>query len=145
MLANECGSREETCCGETNMPNSSLPSESKCSQRSLAQQKQQMREVIQHQVLSVAKTTYCGTDMYTEYTYVYVYWGTIYFIACCKSTVFIFCTRSFAEYFYNYLNSSFKNTFIDSHIFFIAIGVFCLRVFWNVFSLHSLCCDMRFL
>lgn len=87
MLANMHSSREETCCGETNMPNSALPSESKCSQRLQAQQKQQMREVIQHQVWSVAQATYSGTDMYTEYTYVYVYWGTIYFVACCKSTV----------------------------------------------------------
>lgn len=52
--------------------NSSPPSEGKCSQRLPAQQKQQMREVIQHQLLSVAQVTYSGTDTHIEFTYVYV-------------------------------------------------------------------------
>lgn len=32
-----------------------------------------MRELIQHQVLKVAQAMYSGRDMYTEYTYMYLF------------------------------------------------------------------------
>lgn len=86
VLANVHGSREETHCGEI-----SVSTGTKHSQRLPAQQKQQMREVVHYQVLSVAQDTYSGTDVYTEYTHIYAYWGTVYFKACCRSTVFISC------------------------------------------------------
>jgi len=96
MLASVHGSREETCCGETNMPKSSVPSESKHRQRLPAQQKQQMREVIQHLVLRVAQATYSGTDTYTEYTHVHVLRDHL-FHGLLQKRHLIFCAKPSAE------------------------------------------------